>query len=237
MLIYDMLKFTVLLGPLSAIHPFSHPLTFNFLWSLSYIRKLAFWSPWVNYFSFVCSQHTAPRNIKLAHTLPSQGTNSHLGRAEPLRLISCGREIHVRPVQDSNQGALDRGAIRPTRPIMSFELLIFYHSKDRCRTVYGTERICHRCDIFGRILHTLHSNMEHKICHIRLDLVFLCSPKRICHLPKMRIKLKKQRICHICIFISTFFEKQIEFLRPFTSENLDLYMALTDKVIFLLLLS
>ena len=44
---------------------FSHPLTFNFLWSLGYIRKLVFVSPWGNYFTpdFVCSQHTAPRNI------------------------------------------------------------------------------------------------------------------------------------------------------------------------------
>ena len=34
-----------------------------------------------NYFtpSFVCSQYTVPRNIKLVQTLPSQGTNSRLG--------------------------------------------------------------------------------------------------------------------------------------------------------------
>ena len=57
----------VLIGPLSAIQPFSHPLTFNFPWSLGFIRKLAFGSPWGNYFTtgFVCIQHTAPKNIKL----------------------------------------------------------------------------------------------------------------------------------------------------------------------------
>ena len=38
------------------------------------------------------------------------------------------------------------------------------------RNVYVT-RICHTCDIFGRIRHTLQPNMEHKMCHIRLDLV------------------------------------------------------------------
>ena len=49
---------------------------------VEYIRKLAFGSPWGNNFTpgCVCSQHTALRNIKLAQTLPSQGTNSNLGR-------------------------------------------------------------------------------------------------------------------------------------------------------------
>ena len=49
--------------------------------SLCYIRKLAFVSPWGNFFTpgFVCSQHTTARNIKLAQTTSSQGTNSHLG--------------------------------------------------------------------------------------------------------------------------------------------------------------
>ena len=58
-------KLPVLVGPLSAIQPFNHPLTFNFSWSLGYIRKLAFGSPWGNYFTpgFVFSQHTMPRNI------------------------------------------------------------------------------------------------------------------------------------------------------------------------------
>ena len=31
----------------NAIWPFSHPLTFNFPWSLGYIRKLAFICPWI----------------------------------------------------------------------------------------------------------------------------------------------------------------------------------------------
>ena len=54
-----------MIGP--RIQPFSHPLTFNFPWSLGYIRKLAFGSPWGSYFTpgFVCSQHMAPRNINL----------------------------------------------------------------------------------------------------------------------------------------------------------------------------
>ena len=30
-----------------------------------------------------------PKNIKLAQTPPSEGTNSHLGRVEPRRSISC----------------------------------------------------------------------------------------------------------------------------------------------------
>ena len=80
-----MLKLPVfLVGLLSAIQPFSLPLTLNFSWSLDYIRELVFGSPSGNYFtpSFVCSQHTAPRNIKLAQTQPSQGTNSHIGRVK-----------------------------------------------------------------------------------------------------------------------------------------------------------
>ena len=61
-------KLPILVGPLSAIQPFRHPLTFKFPWPLGYIRRLAFGSPWGSYFTpgFVCSQHTAPRNIKLA---------------------------------------------------------------------------------------------------------------------------------------------------------------------------
>ena len=59
------LKLPVLVGPLSAIQPFSHLLTCNLPWSLGYIRKLEFVSPWENYFTpgFMCSQHMAPRNI------------------------------------------------------------------------------------------------------------------------------------------------------------------------------
>ena len=63
---------------------FQPPFDINFPWSLGYIRKLVFGSPWGNYFtpSFVCSQHTVPRNIELTQTSPSHGTNSHLGRVE-----------------------------------------------------------------------------------------------------------------------------------------------------------
>ena len=54
-------------------------------------RKQTFGSPWENHFTpgFVCSQHTAPRNIKLAQTHPSWCTNSHLGRVESRRFIPC----------------------------------------------------------------------------------------------------------------------------------------------------
>ena len=52
-----------------------------------------FCSPWTNYFTpgFVCGQHTAPGNIKLAQTPLSQGTNSYLGRVDPRRFISCAQ--------------------------------------------------------------------------------------------------------------------------------------------------
>ena len=80
----------VLVGPLLDIQP---PYDINFSWSLDYIRKLAFGSPMINYFTpgFVCSQHAAPKNIKLAQTLSSKGTNSHLGRVEARRFISCAQ--------------------------------------------------------------------------------------------------------------------------------------------------
>ena len=106
-----------MVGPVLALQPFNHP---NFPWSFGYIRKLAFESPWGNYFTpgLVCRQYTAHMNIKLAQTPPSQGTNSHLGRVE----WSLGysflepREIHVRPVQDSNQEPLDnQWNVLPTR--------------------------------------------------------------------------------------------------------------------------
>ena len=80
------------------------------------------------------------------------------------------------------------------------------------RNVYVTPvtyslRICHTCDIFGRIRHTLQPNMEHKMCHIRLDLVFLCSPKRICHLTKMRIENEKCNVYVTCVILVRHFFK------------------------------
>ena len=93
------LKFPVFIGPISANQPFSHsehlanyslfidgkgrvvaiavqsPFDINFLWPLGYIRKLAFGSLFHSW--FVCSQHTALTIIKLAQTLPPQGTNPH----------------------------------------------------------------------------------------------------------------------------------------------------------------
>ena len=85
------IQLPVLVRPLSAIQSFSHPLTFNFSLSLGYMRKLALRSPRGNYFTsgFVCSQHTAPRNIRLTQSPPSQGTNSHLGQVEPRKFIAC----------------------------------------------------------------------------------------------------------------------------------------------------
>ena len=72
------------------------PLDINFPWSLGYIRKLAFRSLGKSFhLQFVWSQQMVPKNIKLAQTLFSQGTNSHLGWVEPLRFISVPREIHV----------------------------------------------------------------------------------------------------------------------------------------------
>ena len=54
----------------SAVQP---SIDINLTWWLGYIRKLAFGSPWGNYFTpgFVYSQHTAPKNNKLAQTPPS----------------------------------------------------------------------------------------------------------------------------------------------------------------------
>ena len=53
----------------------------KFPWSLGYIRKLTFGSPWVNFTKDLCAanMHTAPSYIKLAQTL----TYLHLGRVEP----------------------------------------------------------------------------------------------------------------------------------------------------------
>ena len=67
----------------------------NFPWSLGYIRKLMFGSPSLgNYFTpSLCAANIlhAPRNIKLAQTLPSQGPNSYIGRVKPWRFISCAQ--------------------------------------------------------------------------------------------------------------------------------------------------
>ena len=57
------------------------PFDINFRWSLGYIKFLetrGVCLPGENmvfHSWFVCSQHTVPRNIKLAQTLPSQSTN------------------------------------------------------------------------------------------------------------------------------------------------------------------
>ena len=85
------LLFIFKLGSQNCFQLFSHTLTFKLPWSLGYIRKLVFVSPWGKYFtsSFMCSQHTVPRNSKLAQTPTSQSINSNLGQVEPQRFISC----------------------------------------------------------------------------------------------------------------------------------------------------
>ena len=117
-------KLPVLTGSLSDIQAFSHPLTFNFPSSLGYIiRKLVFGSPRGNNFtpSFVCSQLTAPRNIKLAQTLPS-GTSSHLGREEPWRFISCGhRNSCYAKVGFELQTSRSAGECTTTGPMCPFQ--------------------------------------------------------------------------------------------------------------------
>ena len=88
------LKLPVLLGPLLAIQPFSHPLIFDLPghWAtLRYIRNKCSGLPGLTIsLSVLCAANVkAPSNILLAETQPSQSTNSHLGRIEPRRLISC----------------------------------------------------------------------------------------------------------------------------------------------------
>ena len=74
------------------------PVVINILWLLGYIRKLACTCLPGETISLPVCVHTATRNIKLAHTPPSQGTNSHFGRVVLLRFIFKPREIHVRSV-------------------------------------------------------------------------------------------------------------------------------------------
>ena len=78
-----------MVGPLSAIH---------FPWSLGYIRKLVFGSPWGNYFTpgFVCNQHKAPRNIILSDTAlsgypftPSGASDIHFFCSEKFMSNHC----------------------------------------------------------------------------------------------------------------------------------------------------
>ena len=120
------LKLPVLVRPLSAIQPFSHPLTFNLPWSLGYIRKLAFWSPWGNYFNpgFLCRQQKASRNIKLAQIQPSQGNNSHLDRVESQRFISCSLrnscQAHVGSEPRTSRSAVERATTGSTRPVYQY---------------------------------------------------------------------------------------------------------------------
>ena len=84
------LKLSVLVGTLSDIQSFSHTLIVNFLWSLDYIRKLAFGSPWV---PVLCEANI--RQVPI-HTLVEWNLRDSF-------LVPW--EIHVRPV-DSNQDIL-----------------------------------------------------------------------------------------------------------------------------------
>ena len=85
---YEITSFgrATLVGP--AFQPFSHPLTFTLLH-----KETSVWISLRKLFhsQYCCSQHTVPRNIKLAQTPQFQGTNSHLGRVEPRRFISCAQ--------------------------------------------------------------------------------------------------------------------------------------------------
>ena len=76
-----------MVGPLSAIQI---PSDINFPWSLAYISVWVYLGK-IFRSQFVCSQHTAPRNIKLTQIPPSQDTNLHLSRVEPQKFISCAQ--------------------------------------------------------------------------------------------------------------------------------------------------
>ena len=130
-----MLKLPVQAGLLSAIQPPFN--TFNFHWSLGYIRKLAFGSCWGNYFSpsFVCSQHMAPRNIKLAQTpFPLWVPIQILVKCSLRDSFLGPREIHVRPVQNLNHRHLDLTCVSspPGRDgnslVTSFKILPSFNS-------------------------------------------------------------------------------------------------------------
>ena len=77
------------------------PFDINFFWSSGYIMKLAFGSLWRRYFtpSFVRSQHTVPKNIKLAHTLS-------MVPIHPLVELSFGYSF-LMPEKKSNHGPHD----------------------------------------------------------------------------------------------------------------------------------
>ena len=118
------LKLPVLVGPLSAIQPLIHPLTFNIPWSLGYSRKLDFGSPWGNYFTigFVCSQHNYSNQEyqTCTDTALSGYLNSHLGRVEPRRFNSCAlRNSRYASVEFEpwiSRSAVKCATTEPTRP-------------------------------------------------------------------------------------------------------------------------
>ena len=96
--------------------------------------------------------------------------------------------------------------------------------------------VCHIHDIFGPnmspIRHTIQPNMEHKICHIRLDLVFLCSPKRICYLSENAHKMKiATYMIHVTVFLARFLfvlnrviaTVSTSFSCPVPSDNFNIY--------------
>ena len=86
----------VSVGSLSTIRPLSHPLTLTSSRHWAILGNLCSGLPGTTQFilGFVCSQHTAPRNIKPAQTQTSSSrvTNSHLGRVERRRFISCTKK-------------------------------------------------------------------------------------------------------------------------------------------------
>ena len=73
------------------------------------------------------------------------------------------------------------------------------------RIWHRTYRICHTCDTFGRIWHTFQPNMKHKMCHIRLDLVFLCLLKTYLSLTQIAHKNENVNVYVTCVFLPTIF--------------------------------
>ena len=113
----------------SAIQPFSHSLTSTSPGHLANQETSIQVSLGKLFHSrFVCSQHTAPRNIKLAQTPPYLGTNSHLGltQVEPQRFISCAQrsshQVSVGFESGTSRSSVKHATTKPTCPNMCYHL-------------------------------------------------------------------------------------------------------------------
>ena len=107
--------------PIPAFQPFQHPLTST---------SPGHWATLGNQLSFLpgetislqvlCAANIimVPRNIKLAQTMPSQGTYSNLDRVEPWRFISCAqrnsRLARVRSEPGTTQSAAEHSTTGQT---------------------------------------------------------------------------------------------------------------------------